>query len=151
VTARRVVVALVAALAVYFVLLGERAWWLLTSGRPALIGLGIGVLILPFLGGYLVIRELQFGLATQRLARELEAEGGLPVDDLPRRPSGRPDRAAADARFTQRQAEVEATPDDWRTWFRLGVAYGDAGDTRRGRAAMRHAVRLHASGGPTLR
>ena len=150
-TARRVVVALVAALAVYFVLLGERAWWLLTSGRPALIGLGVGVLILPFLGGYLVVRELQFGLATQRLARELEAEGGLPVDDLPRRPSGRPDRAAADARFAQRQAEVEAAPDDWRTWFRLGVAYGDAGDTHRGRAAMRHAVRLHARRGPTVR
>jgi cytochrome c-type biogenesis protein CcmH/NrfG len=149
VTARRVVVALVAALLVYFVLLGERAWWLLTSGRAVLVGLGVGVLILPFLGGYLVVRELQFGLATQRLARDLEAEGGLPVDDLPRRPSGRPDRAAADARFAQRQAEVEAAPDDWRTWFRLGVAYGDAGDTRRGRAAMRHAVRLHSTG-PTV-
>jgi hypothetical protein len=146
VTARRVVVALVAALLVYFVLLGERAWWLLTSGRAVLVGLGVGVLILPFLGGYLVLRELQFGLATQRLARALEAEGGLPVDDLPRRPSGRPDRAAADARFAQRQAEVEAAPDDWRAWFRLAVAYGDAGDTRRGRAAMRHAVRLHPAG-----
>ena len=33
------------------------------------------------------------------------------MDDLPHRPSGRPDRAAADAEFPTYQAEVEADPD----------------------------------------
>ena len=52
--------------------------------------LGLAVLVFPLLGAYLVWRELQFGAAYRALARELEAAGELPVDDLPRRPSGRP-------------------------------------------------------------
>jgi Flp pilus assembly protein TadD len=55
-------------------------------------------------------------------------------------PSGRVDRAAADARFAERRAEVEAAPDDWRRWYRLALAYDDAGDRRRARAAMRTAI-----------
>jgi hypothetical protein len=143
VTARRVVVVLVAALVVYLVLVGWRAIALIQDGRPAAVALGLAVLVLPLLGAYLVSRELRLGLASQRLARELEAQGGLPLDDLPRRPSGRVDLAAADAVFAARRAEVEASPEDWRAWYRLAVAYGDARDTKRGRAALRHAVRLH--------
>lgn len=142
-TARRVVWALVAALLVYFVLLGQRAWWLISDGRVPFVLLGVGVLVLPVVGGYAVWREVRLGRAAQRLGEELAAEGGLPVDDLPRRPSGRVDLAAADAVFEQRRADVEATPDDWRVWYRLALAYGDASDARRGRAALRHAVRLH--------
>jgi Flp pilus assembly protein TadD len=37
---------------------------------------------------------------------------------------------------------VEDAPDDWRTWFRLGIAYDDAGDRRRAREAMRRAISL---------
>ena len=35
----------------------------------------------------------------RRLADQLEAEGWLPEDDLPRSPGGRIDREAADAQF----------------------------------------------------
>ena len=49
---------------------------------------------------------------------------------------------ASPSLFAERKAEVEAAPDDWRAWFRLGSAYGDAGDTSRGRTAVRRAVRL---------
>jgi Flp pilus assembly protein TadD len=38
---------------------------------------------------------------------------------------------------------VESAEDDWSAWFRLGLAYDDAGDRRRARAAMRTAIRLH--------
>ena len=88
--------------------------------------------MIPVLGAYLVWRELQFGRQTEALARELEAAGGLPVDDLPRRPSGRIDRAAADAAFEKYKAEAEAAPDDWRVWFRLSTAYDAAGDRQTG-------------------
>ena len=75
----------------YAVLLGWRGVLLIGTGDPVAIILGIAVLVIPVLGAYLVWRELQFGRRTEALARELEAAGGLPVDDLPRRPSG-PDR-----------------------------------------------------------
>jgi hypothetical protein len=68
--------------------------------------------------------------------------GGGEEPVLVRRPSGRVDRTSADAVFAHRRAEVEAAPDDWRRWYRLAESYGDAGDTRRGRAAMRHAILL---------
>jgi hypothetical protein len=139
---RATVAVLVAVLLVYFVLTAQRAWTLLTSGSAVLALLGVGVLLLPVVGAVLVAAELRFGLATQRLGERLAAEGGLPVDDLPRRPSGRVERDAADAVFARRRAEVEAAPDDWRNWFRLGVAYDDAGDRRRAREAMRKAIAL---------
>ncbi len=140
--ARAIVAVLVAVLVVYFVLLGHRAWVLLASGEALLVALGLGVLALPVVGAVLVVAELRFGLATQRLGERLAAEGGLPGDDLPRRPSGRVERAAADAVFARRRDEAEAAPDDWRTWFRLGVAYDDAGDRRRAREALRKAIAL---------
>ena len=41
------------------------------------------------------------------------------------------------------RAQTEAAPEDWRTWFRLALAYDAAGDRTRARAAARHAVALH--------
>jgi len=141
---RRTVGLLVALLLVYAVLIGWRGVLLLADGRPVAVALGLAVLVLPLVGLVLVAAELRFGSAVARLGRELDAEGGLPEDDLPKRPSGRPERAAADARFAERRAEVTAAPDDWRRWFRLAVAYDDAGDRRRAREAMRQAVALRA-------
>ena len=100
------------------------------------------MLALPLLAGWLVWREVGFGIATQAMGRALDAEGGLPVDDLPRRPSGRVERPAADAAFAVRQAEALAAPGDWRARYRLGLAYDDAGDRRRAREAMRRAITL---------
>ena len=138
-----------AALAVaYLVLVGRLGLVLLTDGRPAFGVLGVGVLLLPAVGVWVVLAEVRFGRATQQLGERLGAEGGLPADDLPRRPSGRVDRGAATAAFEARRAEVEAHPDDWRPWFRLGIAYDDAGDRRRARSAMRRAVALAAGRTP---
>jgi hypothetical protein len=138
-----IVAGLVAVLAVYLALALNRAVLLLRTGDAVLIGLGVCMLLLPALGGWLIWLELRFGRAAERLADELAAEGGLPVDDLPRRPSGRVVREAADERFAQRQAELEEDPDDWRRWFWLSLAYDDAGDRRRARAALRRAIALH--------
>ena len=91
--------------------------------------LGVALLILPVLGLYLVWREIDFGRRSARLAAVLGEEGGLPVDDLPRRPSGRVDRGAAERMFEQMRVEAEADPDDWRVWYRLALAYDAAGRT----------------------
>ncbi len=128
--------------AVYLVVAGIRAWTLLSSGEWQGVLLGLGVLLVPLLVGGAVVRELRFGQVTESMARELEAAGGLPVDDLPRRPSGRIERAAAQDAFERYRAEVDHAPDEWDRWFRLSCAYDAAGDRRRARAAMRHAADL---------
>ncbi|MET9227971.1 hypothetical protein [Lentzea sp. NPDC003310] len=136
---------LIAALAVYFVLLAGRAVALLRTGEVVGVLLGVGVLILPLLGVWLVYSNLRFGWETEKMARELEADGLLPdVSHLPRRPSGRVERDAADSWFEERRAEVEAAPEDWRAWFRLAHAYDVAGDRGRARETMRKAIQLHA-------
>lgn len=144
-TARATALVLTAVLVVYFVLLGQRAVLLLGTGTPVGIGLGVGVLALPVIGAWIAVVNLLFGVRVERLARTLADENGLPdVAGLPRRPSGRIDRDAADEWFERRRAEVEAGPDDWRSWYRLAYAYDVAGDRRRARESMRHALRLSA-------
>lgn len=140
---KAVVVLLVGILVFYAVLLGAKGVAFVRSGEPVAVVLGLGVLLLPFLGLGLVWREIVFGRRSAELASALEAEGGLPVDDLPRRPSGRVDRAAADEAFTVRQAEVEQAPESWQAWYRLALAYDDAGDRRRARGAVRRAIELY--------
>jgi cytochrome c-type biogenesis protein CcmH/NrfG len=129
------------ALVVYFVLLGRAAVILVTSGKPAAIGLGVAVLLLPVVGLWAMIATLRAGFAHQRLARKAVEQGmELDVSDLPRRPSGRIEREAADEMFHAVKAELEAEPDDWRRWYRLARAYDYAGDRGRARETMRTAV-----------
>jgi cytochrome c-type biogenesis protein CcmH/NrfG len=135
-----VVAVLVLAFAFYAVTIGWRGVLLIGDGRLVPVLLGLAVLALPLVAGWAVWREVRFGMATERLGRCLDAEGGLPLDDLPRRPSGRIDRAAADASFGAYRDAVEADPQDWRRWYRLALAYEAAGDRRRARAAAREAV-----------
>jgi hypothetical protein len=134
---------LVAALAFYFVLLGRRGIELIQDGGGAAIGLGIGVLILPFLGVWIVYATLRAGFQHQHLSRRIADENlELDVTDLPKRPSGRIDRDAADALFQQVKTEWEADPDNWRNSYRLARAYDYAGDRGRARETMKRAVEL---------
>ena len=131
-----------ALLLLYLVLVGVRAVAFLGTGEPLGIGIGIALLVLPVLGAWALVRELLFGVRSAALVRTLAAEGGLPADELPRRPSGRIERAAADASFDGYREEAERHPDDWRSWLRLGLAYDASGDRRRARAAVRRAIAL---------
>lgn len=138
---------LAAVVGVYLVFVGMRSWELIASGDPVPILLGVSVVVIPLIGAWVLWRELAFGLSTQRLGRELGAEGGLPLDDLPRTASGRVDKAAADARFAEYEEQARLAPDDWRCWFRLAVGYDDARDRKRARGAMRKAIALHDGSG----
>jgi hypothetical protein len=133
------------AMLAYFVLLGRMAVAMIGSGRAAAVGLGVAVLIMPFIGLWAMIATLRAGFAHQKLAR-LIAEDGMELDvsALPRRPSGRIERSAADALFATVRTEVEGDRDDWRRWYRLARAYDYAGDRRRAREAMKTAVDLQA-------
>ena len=141
----RATLALLVLLVVFYaVLLAFKGLALVQEGGAVGVLLGLAVLVVPLLGLALVLREIQFGRQCARLADALAREDGLPVDDLPRRPSGRVDRAAADVHFAKLREETEADPDRWQNWFRLSVAYDAAGDRSRARAAARHAIELHA-------
>ncbi|MYU22013.1 hypothetical protein [Streptomyces sp. SID8352] len=132
-----------AVLVFYFVLVGSRGVLLIDAGTPLTVAMGVAVLVLPVIGLWFLWKNTQFVRRANQLAAELDAEGGLPVDELRRSPSGRVDRDSADEVFARRRAETEAAPDDWRSWFRLAVAYQDARDTPRARKAMQRAIALH--------
>ncbi|NEB06214.1 hypothetical protein [Streptomyces sp. SID13726] len=132
-----------AVLLVYFVLVGSRGVMLIQSGTLLTVTFGVAVLILPVIGLWFLWKNTQFVRRANALAAELDAEGGLPVDELKRTPGGRIDRDSADEVFAKRKAETEASPGDWRSWFRLAIAYHDARDTPRARKAMQRAIALH--------
>lgn len=129
-------------LALYVVLVGQRAWLLMTSGEPVGIAMGAALVVLPLIAVWAIWREIRFGLRAESLASRLETEGGLPAEELDVRTSGRPEREQADELFPAYRDDVEAHPDDWRAWFRLGLAYDGAGDRRRARQAIRTAITL---------
>lgn len=140
------VAVMVALLALYLVFAIRYGLVLIGVGEPVAVSLGIALFILPLIAGWALVAEVLFAVRAERLGVLLDAEGGLPNGELPLRPSGRIDPAAAAAVFPAYQAATEAAPDDWRTWFRLGLAYDAAGDRRRARWATRQAIRLSRAG-----
>jgi len=144
-TARIGVALMAVLLALYIVLVGQRAWLLLASGDPVAVAIGAALVVLPLIAAWALGRELWFGVRAQQLARRLEQDDALPRDDVAVRPSGRVLREDADAVFPAYRAEAEAHPEDWRAWYRLGLAYDGAGDRRRAREAVRRAIHLEAA------
>lgn len=136
------VVVMAVLLALYLAFAVSYGIVLIRVGTAVAIGLGVAMLVLPLIGAWALVIELRFGLAAERLAVRLERDGGLPDEQLPTLPSGRPERAAAAAVFDRYRTETEAAPDDWSAWFRLALAYDGCGDRRRARWATRRAIAL---------
>ena len=139
---------MIALLALYLALAFHRAVLLLGTGGWLPTLLGVAMLVIPAVGTWALVREIVFGARTERLGRELAARGELPADDLPRTPSGRYVRAAADEHFDVVRREVEAEPTEWGGWYRLSLAYSASGDSRRARGAMRTAIALRRGTDP---
>ena len=126
----------------YLVLMGWRAVLFVQSGDPIGIMIGVALIVLPIIGFWALVREITFGVRSERLVKMLDEQGRLPVEELTLRPSGRPNRAEADAEFPRYRAEVDEAPRDWRAWLRLGLAYDASGDRKRARSAIRTAIAL---------
>lgn len=139
----RIGVALMAlCLVLYFVVAGQQSFLLVGTGEPVAVAMGIALIVLPLIGVWALFREIQFGIAADRLGRRLDAEGGMPEAETDLKPSGR--IAAADAgpivdRYT---SEAGSTPDEWRAHYRLGVVQDAAGRRKDARASIREAIRV---------
>jgi hypothetical protein len=131
-----------ALLLLYLVLVMRYAIVLITTDDATARAMGVALAVLPLLGAWALYAELAFVIRAGRLVKTLGILGELPVDDLPRLPSGRIDPKEADKQFPAFQAEVEAAPGDWKAWTRLGLAYDASGDRKRARWATRQAIRL---------
>jgi len=101
--------------------------------------MGVAILVVPAFGVWILIREVLFGLRTEAMGKILATLGELP-EDLPRMPSGRFVREAADADFPNHQRDVEENPESWKSWYRLALAYEACGDMRRARNSMRTSI-----------
>ncbi len=131
-----------ALLLLYLALVTQLALRLIAVDEPIAKGLGIALFVLPLVGLWALAAELVFGVRSERLGRKLVAKGEYPLQDLPRRASGRIERSAATAVFDRFQAEAEQAPARWESWYRLGLAYDACGDRRRARGAIRQAIAL---------
>ena len=139
------VVFISALLVLYLVFTANIAVVLWATGQPIGMAMAVALFILPAIALWALVRELLFGVRSAVLTRILDSEGALPVDNLPHRPSGRTVREAADLEFPAYAAAVDAAPNDWRAWFRLGLAYDASGDRRRARSSIRTAISLSRS------
>lgn len=129
-------------LLIYLGFTASYAWILVNDSVPLVVAMGYALVVLPILGVWGLVLEMRFAVNSQQLMATLETEGRLPDEQLPRLVSGRPDRGVADEIFPQFAAAVEANPDSWQDWVRLGLAYDACGDRRRARWAVRHAIGL---------
>lgn len=132
-------------LVLYMWVAGYQAFVMMSSGNAIVITMGIALVILPIVGVWALVRELAFGIRSGALIKRLEREGGLPEDTLPHLPSGRTVREAADEEFPAFAQAVDAEPESWRAWLRLGLAYDASGDRKRARWAVRQAITFSKS------
>lgn len=128
----------------YLIYLG---WSMITASEfIAIQGLGVGIILLTAVGIWATWAILRNGFDLQRISAAAATEGiELDVSGLDHRPSGRLEHEAADALFDRVSAEYQASPDDWRTNYRLARAYDHAGDRTRAREVMRVAMTLRES------
>jgi hypothetical protein len=133
---------MVGLLALYLVFVINYSFILIGTQIPIAQVMGWALLVLPLIGFWALAAELAFIFRAERLLNTLRDEGALPDEVDERRPSGRADPEAADRAFGRYKDEVESSPESWRAWLRLGLAYDASGDRSRARWATRRAIAL---------
>lgn len=136
------VVVMGACLVMYFVLAGQQAFRLIGTGEPVAIGMGVALIVLPLIGVWALIREIQFGVSADKLGRRLNDEGGMPEAESELTPAGKIAASDADAIIGRYTTEAGSAPDEWRTHYRLGVVQDAAGRRKDARASIREAIRV---------
>lgn len=124
----------------YLALLGQQGYLFLIQPSPVAKVMGFCILILPLFGAWGIYRELRFGLAIEKLGKALEDEDAWPRFEFSVLPSGRANKAEAMLEFEKYQVAATNDPENWKSWFALGLIYDACGDRKRARGAMRKAI-----------
>ena len=88
-TSRIGVAVMAVCLALYIVVVGQRAVVMMTTGEPIALVIGAALIVMPIIGVWALYREIRFGFAADRLGRTLDAEGGMPQAEGELTASGR--------------------------------------------------------------
>ena len=133
--AKRIAFILSAVLAVYLGFAFSRGLDLVKTDSAAVKLLGLCVLVLPVLGGWLVIREVRFGFKSTNMGQQV-AEGLLPSREIkPRSPQ-------ADEYLAGAVARTKDAQDLWQNWFCVALGYDLVGERKLARESMQYAVEL---------
>ena len=131
--AKRIAFILTAVLAVYLGFAFSRGLDLLHADSSAVQLLGLSVLVLPLLGGWLVFREVRFGFKSSHMGQLVS------VDLLPSRET-KPRSPEADAYLESAVARTKNAQEDWQNWFCLAIAYDLVGERKLARESMQYSV-----------
>ncbi len=131
-------------LGTYILLLGQTGVVLLLAEPVIAKVMGLLILTFPIVGAWAIYKEFSFGIRVEKLAKRIIEEDAWPDYPIELRPSGRAVPESAVAMFEHYKAQAQAEPENFRTWFSLGIAYNFAGDRRRARQAMLKAIQLAA-------
>lgn len=133
--AKRIAFILSAVLAVYLGFAFSRGLDLLKADSAAVKLLGFCVLVLPVLGGWLVIREVLFGFKSTNMGQRVP-EQMLPSREIKARSD------EADAYLEIAVARTKEAQDEWQNWFCVALGYDLVGERKLARESMQYAVEL---------
>jgi len=136
-------VVMAALVVMYLALLGQQGILFFNQPNPISKAMGVFILVLPLFGAWGIWSELRFGLAVEKLGKQLEAEDAWPRFKFSTLPSGRANKAEALQEFPEYQEQTRQDPENWRRWFALGLAYDACGNRKLARKAMRKAIALN--------
>jgi hypothetical protein len=134
--AKRIVFILTVVLFVYLGFAFSRGIDLLKTDNGAVKLLGFCVLILPLLGGWLVIREVRFGFKSSQMGNQV-SDVLLPQREIkPRSPE-------ADEYLEAAVARTKDAQDVWQNWFCVALGYDLVGERKLARESMQYSVELY--------
>ncbi|NBU32665.1 MAG: hypothetical protein EBS36_05810 [Actinobacteria bacterium] len=133
--AKRVSFILAVVLTVYLGFAFWRGVDLVRAGNTPVIILGICVMVLPILGGWLVIREVQFGYKSTEMGKQI-AVNRLPSMEI------KPRTVEAQNYLDAAIEAAKRNQNDWQNWFCVAVGYDLVGNRKLARESMQYAVEL---------
>ena len=136
--AKRIAFILTAVLLVYLGFAFSRGLDLLKTDSGAVKLLGLCVLVLPVLGGWLIVREIRFGFKSSSMGQQI-SEDLLPSREIkPRTPE-------AEAYLVTAVERTKQAQDSWQNWFCVALGYDLVGERKLARESMQHAVELNSN------
>lgn len=116
--------------AIYIVFVAQKAIGLIVSPTLEMKLFGFALIVFPLFGVWALWREMRFGFASARLSAIMQAEEEID--------------AIEEESEVHKQRCFQATqehPENWKHWYRLGVAYDRCKERSLARLAVQEAIK----------